>query len=66
MPAANVTADGPIPAPDDAERTLTGWEYQPQALRRLARRTRPHRRTAPSRLLVTTAPARGACGTWAP
>ncbi|WP_405913553.1 family 1 glycosylhydrolase [Streptomyces sp. NBC_00963] len=24
--------DGPLPVPDDAERTLTGWEYYPQAL----------------------------------
>ncbi|GAB2965530.1 family 1 glycosylhydrolase [Streptomyces pseudoechinosporeus] len=27
-----ITTDGPIPAPEDAERTLTGWEYYPQAL----------------------------------
>ncbi|MEV0634104.1 family 1 glycosylhydrolase [Streptomyces sp. NPDC050619] len=27
-----ITADGPVPAPDDAERTLTGWEFYPQAI----------------------------------
>ncbi len=27
-----IGVDGPIPAPDDAERTLTGWEYYPQAI----------------------------------
>ncbi|GCB49837.1 beta-galactosidase [Streptomyces sp. NL15-2K] len=34
-----ITADGPIPAPDDAERTLTGWEYYPQALGHALRHT---------------------------
>ncbi|MFE9443479.1 glycoside hydrolase family 1 protein [Streptomyces sp. NPDC006602] len=27
-----ITVDGPIPAPDNAERTLTGWEYYHQAI----------------------------------
>lgn len=27
-----IGADGPIPTPDDAERTLTGWEYYPPAI----------------------------------
>ncbi|MFF7791287.1 family 1 glycosylhydrolase [Streptomyces sp. NPDC007991] len=31
--------DGPLPAPDDAERTLNGWEYYPQALGHALRHT---------------------------
>lgn len=31
--------DGPIPAPDDAERTLTGWEYYPGAVGHALRHT---------------------------
>ncbi|WP_338700128.1 family 1 glycosylhydrolase [Streptomyces sp. Q6] len=27
-----IGVDGPVPAPDDAERTLTQWEYYPQAV----------------------------------
>lgn len=34
-----IGADGPLPAPDDAERTLTGWEYYPQALGHALRHT---------------------------
>lgn len=31
--------DGPLPAPDDAERTLTGWEFYPAALGEAVRHT---------------------------
>jgi beta-glucosidase len=34
-----IGADGPIPAPDDAERTLTGWEYYPEAIGHALRHT---------------------------
>jgi beta-glucosidase len=34
-----IAPDGPIPAPDDAERTLTGWEYYPQAVGHALRHT---------------------------
>lgn len=27
-----ITADGPVPPPDDVEKTLTGWEYYPPAI----------------------------------
>jgi beta-glucosidase len=32
-----ITVDGPLPAPDDAEKTLTGWEYYPPAIAEAAR-----------------------------
>ncbi len=32
--------DGPVPFPDDVERTLTGWEYYPEALGHALRHTR--------------------------
>jgi len=32
-----VTLDGPLPAPDDVEQTLTGWEYYPPAIAEAAR-----------------------------
>lgn len=32
--------DGPVPFPDDVERTLTGWEYYPEALDHALRHTR--------------------------
>jgi beta-glucosidase len=32
--------DGPVPFPDDVERTLTGWEYYPEALGQALRHTR--------------------------
>ncbi|KZE88523.1 glycoside hydrolase family 1 protein [Microbacterium sp. TNHR37B] len=32
-----VTKDGPLPAPDDVEQTLTGWEYYPPAIAEAAR-----------------------------
>ena len=32
-----ITADGPLPAPDDVEQTLTGWEYYPPAIAEAAR-----------------------------
>ncbi len=35
-----IGADGPLPIPDDAERTLTGWEYYPPALGEAVRHTR--------------------------
>ncbi|GAA1536431.1 GH1 family beta-glucosidase [Actinomadura kijaniata] len=31
--------DGPLPVPEDAERTLTGWEYYPEALGHALRHT---------------------------
>ncbi|XVQ06813.1 glycoside hydrolase family 1 protein [Spirillospora sp. CA-255316] len=31
--------DGPVPAPEDAERTLTGWEYYPAAVGHALRHT---------------------------
>ncbi|MDI2124673.1 family 1 glycosylhydrolase [Yinghuangia seranimata] len=31
--------DGPLPAPDDAERTLTGWEFYPEAVGHAVRHT---------------------------
>ncbi|GHD01156.1 beta-glucosidase [Streptomyces violarus] len=34
-----VGPDGPVPAPDDAERTLSGWEYYPPALGEAVRHT---------------------------
>ncbi|MFI0446956.1 glycoside hydrolase family 1 protein [Actinomadura sp. 6N118] len=34
-----IAPDGPLPPPDDAERTLTGWEYYPQALGHALRHT---------------------------
>lgn len=35
-----IGADGPVPFPDDVERTLTGWEYYPEALGHALRHTR--------------------------
>ncbi|MFT4052160.1 MAG: family 1 glycosylhydrolase [Microbacterium sp.] len=32
-----ITKDGPLPAPKDAEQTLTGWEYYPPAIAEAAR-----------------------------
>ncbi|MFE4467006.1 glycoside hydrolase family 1 protein [Oerskovia sp. NPDC056781] len=32
-----ITVDGPLPAPEDAEKTLTGWEYYPPAIAEAAR-----------------------------
>ncbi len=32
-----ITLDGPLPAPDDVEQTLTGWEYYPPAIAEAAR-----------------------------
>ncbi len=32
-----ITKDGPLPAPDDVEQTLTGWEYYPPAIAEAAR-----------------------------
>ena len=34
-----IDVDGPLPAPDDAERTLTGWEYYPEAIGHALRHT---------------------------
>lgn len=34
-----IGADGPIPAPEDAERTLTQWEYYPAAVGHALRHT---------------------------
>ncbi|GAA0941842.1 glycoside hydrolase family 1 protein [Actinocorallia libanotica] len=34
-----VSADGPLPVPDGAEKTLTGWEYHPAALGEAVRHT---------------------------
>ncbi|MFF7169174.1 glycoside hydrolase family 1 protein [Streptomyces pseudovenezuelae] len=34
-----VGPDGPLPVPDDAERTLTGWEYYPRAVGHALRHT---------------------------
>ncbi|MER7175490.1 glycoside hydrolase family 1 protein [Streptomyces mesophilus] len=34
-----IGADGPVPAPDDAERTLTSWEYYPEAVGHAIRHT---------------------------
>ncbi|MFJ9588518.1 glycoside hydrolase family 1 protein [Streptomyces acidicola] len=34
-----IGVDGPIPAPDDAERTITGWEYYPEAVGHALRHT---------------------------
>lgn len=34
-----IGADGPIPAPEDAERTLTQWEYYPSAVGHALRHT---------------------------
>jgi beta-glucosidase len=34
-----IGVDGPIPAPDDAERTLTGWKYYPEAIGHALRHT---------------------------
>ncbi len=35
-----IGADGPVPFPDDVERTLTGWEYYPEALGHALQHTR--------------------------
>lgn len=43
--------DGPVPFPDDVERTLTGWEYYPEALGHALRHTREVTRGIP--MLVT-------------
>ena len=32
-----ITVDGPLPAPEDSEKTLTGWEYYPPAIAEAAR-----------------------------
>ena len=32
-----ITVDGPLPAPEDSEKTLTGWEYYPAAIAEAAR-----------------------------
>ncbi|MFT4295145.1 MAG: family 1 glycosylhydrolase [Micropruina sp.] len=32
-----ITVDGPVPAPETVERTLTGWEYYPPAIAEAAR-----------------------------
>ncbi|WP_433149206.1 glycoside hydrolase family 1 protein [Actinomadura nitritigenes] len=34
-----VAADGPLPVPDSAERTIMGWEYYPEALGEAVRHT---------------------------
>nr|WP_236584398.1 family 1 glycosylhydrolase [Streptomyces sp. MBT53] len=34
-----IGVDGPIPTPDDAERTLTGWEHYPEAIHHARRHT---------------------------
>ncbi|RSS56751.1 glycoside hydrolase family 1 protein [Streptomyces sp. WAC01280] len=34
-----IDASGPLPVPEDAERTLSGWEYDPQALGAALRHT---------------------------
>ncbi|QKG21764.1 glycoside hydrolase family 1 protein [Actinomadura verrucosospora] len=34
-----VAEDGPLPVPDDAEKTITGWEYYPEALGEAVRHT---------------------------
>lgn len=34
-----IGADGPVPAPEDAERTLTRWEYYPAAVGHALRHT---------------------------
>jgi len=43
--------DGPVPFPDDVERTLTGWEYYPEALGHALRHT--HEVTGGIPMLVT-------------
>ncbi|MFI6933770.1 glycoside hydrolase family 1 protein [Streptomyces sp. NPDC050287] len=46
-----ISVDGPIPAPDDAELTLTGWEYYPEAVGHALRHTAALIGTVP--LIVT-------------
>ncbi|MBO1332607.1 family 1 glycosylhydrolase [Streptomyces sp. VRA16 Mangrove soil] len=47
-----IGADGPVPVPADAERTLTGWEYYPEAVSRAIRHTAEL--TGPSTPLIVT------------